>query len=157
MDMTRLAPWLTVVQGQEGHQHAVLSDGRRRIRIDVTSGRLAPERSMRLRFRLDGLISAEAGVLPMRRLLLLYKHRRFGRMLYPRDPALDRGITLLRVHDALAAGATHREIANVLFGQDNVDRGWDHTSDSLRSRIRRYTRQARSMAGGEFRRLMGGG
>lgn len=112
---------------------------------------------MRLRFRLDGLASAEAGVLPMRRLLLLYKHRRFGRMLYPKDPALGRGITLLRVHDALASGATQREIAVVLLGRDNVDRDWEHPSDSQRSRIRRLTRQARSMAEGGFRRLLGGG
>ncbi|WP_134094112.1 DUF2285 domain-containing protein [Novosphingobium sp. PhB55] len=157
MDMKRLAPWLTLVPGQAGRQHAVLSDGGRRIRIDVTPGRWTAERAMRLRFHFDSLASAEAGILPMRRLILLYRHQRFGRMLYPRDPALRRGIVLLRVHDALAAGATHRDIAISLLGHGNADLDWNHPSDSLRSRIRRLTRQARAMAGGGFRRLMGGG
>ncbi|WP_443020042.1 DNA -binding domain-containing protein [Sphingobium sp. Cam5-1] len=107
-----------------------------------------------LHYRLNGLGSAEAGILPLRRLLHLYRHRHFARTLFPHDPWVDRGIRLLRVHDALADGASQREIGAVLFGEARVTEDWNDRSDSLRSRIRRLVREAKALAQGGYRDLM---
>ncbi|TYC98010.1 DUF2285 domain-containing protein [Novosphingobium sp. BW1] len=154
LDLERVAAWLTVVTDPDGYDHAVLSDGRHHIRLDAAHGRLAGETLVHLHYRLHGLSSAEAGLLPLRRLLHLQHHRRFARSLYPRDPWIERGIQLLRVHDALADGATQREIGAVLFGEARVAEDWNDRSDSLRSRIRRLVREAKTLALGGYRDLM---
>jgi hypothetical protein len=61
---------------------------------------------------------------------------------------------MLRVHDALAAGASQREIASVLFGAERVEADWLGTSESLRSRVKRLVRDARAMARGGYRSLL---
>lgn len=154
LDLERIASWLTVVTDPDGYDHAVLSDGRHHIRLDVAQGRLAGETLVHLHYRLHGLGSAEAGILPLRRLLHFQHHRRFARSLFLRDPWIERGIQLLRVHDALADGASQREIGAVLFGEARVAEDWNDRSDSLRSRIRRLVREAKALAQGGYRELM---
>jgi hypothetical protein len=152
--LDRLAPWLAVAAGPDGREHVVLSDGWRHIRLDIEEGRLTGHEAVLLHYRLRGLASAESRLLPLRRLLSLCRHRRFARSLFPRDPHIDHGIEVLRVHDALRDGASQREIAAILFGADRVGRDWNGASDSLRSRVRRLVREARAMACGGYRQLM---
>lgn len=135
-------------------EHAVLSDGSHHIRLDVVSGCLSRQSAVRLRFVLDGLEQADACVLAVQRLLALHRHGRFGKMHYPRDPAIARGIVLLRAHDAFSDGASHRDFACSLVGAEIAEQDWNDPSDSLRSRIRRLARQARAMARGGYKDLM---
>ena len=137
-----------------GREHAVLSDGWRHIRLDIEEGSLAGQEAVLLYYRMRGLVSAEARLQPLRRFLDLCRHRRFARSLFPRDPRIDRGIAMLRVHDAIAQGASQREIGAALFGDERVRRDWSDDSDSLRSRVRRLVRDAHSMARGVYRQLM---
>ena len=137
-----------------GREHAVLSDGWRHIRLDIEEGSLAGQEAVLLYYRMRGLVSAEARLQPLRRFLDLCRHRRFARSLFPRDPRIDRGIAMLRVHDAIAQGASQREIGAALFGDERVRRDWSDDSDSLRSRVRRLVRDAHSMARGGYRQLM---
>lgn len=95
--------------------------------------------------------------MPLRRLAALCRTGRFLPALFPRDPQLDRLIQILRVHDALAAGASQRDIAIHFFGNERIPRDWRVASDSLRSRVRRLIREARRMAGGGYRLLLGRG
>lgn len=132
----------------------MFSDGMHHLRLDIVSGTLRDEAAVRLRFCLDGMETAGAGTLSLQRLVLLHRHQRFGRMLYPRDPAIARGAMLLRVHDALANGATHRDLASCLAGRETAQRDWSASSDSLRSRVRRLVRQARAMAAGGYKELL---
>ncbi|TCU51832.1 hypothetical protein EDF58_1185 [Novosphingobium sp. PhB57] len=154
LDIGRICSWLTIVPAHTGVEHAVLSDGSHHIRLDVVAGSLRESRAVRLRILVDGMEKAEYGVLSLQRLLALHRHRRFGKMLYPRDPAIARGIVLLRTHDALEDGASHRDLACALVGPTVVDADWNDPSDSLRSRVRRLTRQARAMALGGYRGLL---
>lgn len=156
LQLASLATWLTVVPDQEGLEHAVISDGRNRIRLDLASGHLTGNRAVQLRFHFENLAAAQAGVEPLQRLLALIRHHRFVRTLFPHDPMIARGLMVLRVHDALGAGASQREIAAVLFGEGRVENEWDGRSDSLRSRVRRLAREARNMAAGGYRSLLGG-
>lgn len=150
----RIAPWLTIAVDDWGREHAVLSDGWHHVRLDIEEGRLEGQEAVLLQYWLHGLASAEARLLPLRRFLNLCRHRRFARSLFPRDPWIDRGIDMLRVHDAIRQGASQREIGAILFGDQRVARDWNDVSDSLRSRVRRLVREARAMAHGGYRQLM---
>lgn len=149
-----LAPWLTVMHGDNGMEHAVLSDGWHHIRIDIVEGSLAAGAPVVLHYRLSGIATAEDKILPLRRFLHLCRHHRFASSLFPRDSQAERQLLMLRVHDGLAAGASQREIAVALYGPDQVGRGWEGSSDAIRSRIRRLVAEARAMAKGGYRRLL---
>lgn len=147
----------TLAVDPSGHEHAVLSDGFRHVRIDVTEGSLVSGRPVLLQYAVTGLVgvATEARLMPLRRLAALCRTGRFLPGLFPRDPRLDRLIEILRVHDALAAGASQRDIALHFFGSERIPRDWRAASDSLRSRVRRLIRNARRMASGGYRKLLG--
>lgn len=149
-----LSPWLTVVGGADGREHAVISDGCHHLRLDVEAGRLTGEEAVMLEYLLHGVRSAEPRLLTLRRLLGLCRHRRFARALFPPDPRMPRLIAMLRVGDALAAGASQRDIAAELFGEEAMALDWNGRSDALRSRVRRLVREARKMAAGGYRQLL---
>lgn len=153
IDADRLRPWLAVAV-DPGGEHAVLSDGWRHIRIDIVRGSLTAGQSVILHYRLSGVASIQPKLLSLRQLIELARHGRFAHSFFPDDARAVRQLLALRVHDAISAGASQREIAAVLFGADAADA--DARSDSLRSRVRRLVREARRMAGGGWRVLMRG-
>ncbi len=154
LDVARLAPWLSIVVDGEGREHAVLSDGWRHVRVDVEAGSLAGGGLVLLEYRLAGLESAILSASALRRFLQLAIHGRFGASRFPREPRMARWVSLLRVSDALRAGASQREIGRALFGDERVEQDWQGPSDSLRSRVRRLVRDARAMARGGYRVLL---
>ena len=154
LDVTRLVPWLAIATDSDGREHAVLSDGWRHIRIDVEAGSLVGSGQVLLEYRLTGIAGAQSATLALRRFLQLALHHRFAASLFPRDPRMARWLTLLRVSDALRAGASQREIGRVLFGDARVDLDWNERSESLRSRVRRLVGDARAMARGGYRFLL---
>lgn len=153
IDLDRLAAWLTVAPDQHGHEHAAISNGWQRIRLDVEAGTLRAGGPVLFIYRLVGMASAAPRILPLRRLLALARHGRFATSLFPADPRIARWLDILRVADALADGASQREIAAALFGQERAVNEWSHEA-SLRSRVRRLVREAREMARGGWRQLM---
>lgn len=153
-DPAAMAPWLTVVMGGDGREHVVLSDGWHRIRIDLLAGTVTAGHPVVFDFQLRGIAGVVAKLPPLARLVALCRRRRFVQSLFPEDRRIARWIDLLRVHDALAAGASQREIAAALYGAERVAREWAGRSDSLRSRVRRMVRDARAMAAGGYRSLL---
>jgi len=149
-----LAPWLTVVVGADGREHAVISDGRHHLRLDVEAGRLSHEEAVVLEYTLRGIGSAEPRLVTLRRLLGVCRQRRFIGTLFAPDPRVPRLVATLQVADALADGASHREIGTALFGADAMARHWNGRSDALRSRIRRLVREACASAAGGYRQLL---
>lgn len=151
IDAALLSPWLSAAVDEAGVEHVVLSDGWQHIRLDIEHGSLLAGSPVVLHYRLAGLIEAEPKLLPLQQLVALVRHRRFLRTLIAPDIRMTRHLLALRVHDALAAGASQREIAEVLFGSvaDLGDR-----TDSLRSRVRRLARESRRLASGGWRTLM---
>lgn len=154
VDLDRLAPWLTVVEGRDAREHAVLSDGWRRIRVDVEAGTLRAGGTVILAYRLRGLCSAESRLLPLRRLATLCRVGRFAATLYPPDRRMRRWIEFLRVADAQASGASYQDIACTLFGEARTRRDWHAPGRSLHSQVRRLVAGARAMAAGGYRDLL---
>lgn len=151
-----LEPWLTVVGGNGGREHAVFSDGWRRIRLDVHGGSLAAGGVVHLHYPLQGICSLEPKLLPLRRLVAFCRSQRFAATLFPPDRRLPRWIDTLRVADARADGASYREIAIALFGEERTRADWTEGGRSLHSRVRRLVASARAMASGGYRDLLRG-
>lgn len=154
IEFDKLRPWLDLTVDAYGREHAVLSDGWNRIRLDVEAGSIATGEPVLLHYRLQGVNSLVPKILPLRRLLDVSLNRRFAAFLFPVEPRTARWLTLLRVHDALIDGASQREIGEALFGEQRIDEAWNGPSDSLRSRVRRLVRDARAMARGEYKFLL---
>ncbi|MCC2977136.1 DUF2285 domain-containing protein [Sphingomonas sp. PL-96] len=154
IDLDRLAPWLTVVAGAECQEHAVLTNGWQRIRIDVESGSLMAGGPVLLRYQLQGVATAEPRLLPLRRLMALCRSGRFASTLFPHDPRTGRWVECLRVADARAGGASYRDIALALFGDARVASEWHAGGRSLHSRVRRLAKAAGDLAAGGYRNLL---
>ncbi|MET3763136.1 DUF2285 domain-containing protein [Sphingomonas sp. UYEF23] len=150
----RLRPWLSVATDRDGREHAVLSDGLHHIRLDCDGGSLAGSRPIQLHYLIRGTVSAEPVVLPLRRFLHLHRYQRFSPKLFPADARVERWLTVLRIHDAARAGASHRDIAEIVFGQDRVPPGRAWKSEALNARVDRLAREARRMAAGAYRLLL---
>lgn len=153
-DPERLARWLHVVVDAGGREHAVMSDGTRRIRLDVEVGSLRDRHPVRLHYRLSGVATVAPKLLSLRRLISLVQRNRFPRSLFPADRRVRRFVEVLRVHDALDQGASQREIGLILFGGDRREMSWPGPGDSVRSRVRRLVSDARAMAQGGYRSLL---
>lgn len=152
-DLRALAVTAVVAVAPDGREHVVLTDGYRRLRMDIISGSVL-DGPVCLQYQLQGLRLLDAQLLTLRRLIALVRTGRFAKTLFPPDLYAGRIADALRTHDALAVGASQREIATQLFGADMVDRGWSGSSDFLKSRIRRLVRLARQMAAGDYCHLM---
>ncbi|BBE35256.1 DNA -binding domain-containing protein [Sphingosinicella microcystinivorans] len=142
LDLRRFAPLASHVADAAG-EHVLLSDGLRSIRLDVVCGSLVNGPAMPS-WRIDGLRSAGLQLHALRQLAALARHGRFARSLHPPQRRAHRWIAMLRVHDAIAAGATHREIVAGLFGIDVSAPGWRITAGPWRLRVQHLAATARA-------------
>ncbi|HZV09442.1 MAG TPA: DUF2285 domain-containing protein [Novosphingobium sp.] len=143
-DLSPLLPLATCHRDARGREHWLFSDGWHHIRLDLVAGTLTAA-PVELHYRLVGLLCAEP---PLRALDRLIGMVRGGRLLasqFPAEQRASRWAQILRVHDALVAGATHRQIADVLFDLHDVRR-WRITAPSWRNRVQRLTEAARRAA-----------
>lgn len=153
-DLRRFESLSSLVTARDGREHLLISDGLRAIRIDVLRGSLR-DGPATLHYRLAGLEDAEAPLLALRRLLALWRTGRFSPALHPAAARAGRRVLMLRAHDALASGATQREIAaELLSGEAKADR-WRLSAPSVRSQVQRLARGAGIMAAGGYVALLG--
>lgn len=155
IDPAEWSDFLTVGQCARECQPVLLSDGLRRIRLDIVEGSLTMPPPLRPFFHIEGVSSARGPLRALNRFLDFLSHRRLRPALYPAEPRLARWLLLLRVQDALREGASHRDIGIGLFGADRIAIQWDGPTDALRSRVRRLVRDAQHMADGGYRELLG--
>jgi hypothetical protein len=152
-DPARLWPLMTIVAHPGGHEYVALSDGHRRIRLDVIRGTLR-DGPVHLRYKLAGLTELEAKILTLRRLLALYGLGRFARYLHPSDRFAPRWVAALRAYDAVGQGASQRDIAMTLYGDRSTALGRENGSDFLRLRVQRLVRMGRYMVAGGYLTLL---
>lgn len=152
-ELARLREDSRLVLSTCGEEHLLISDGLRALRLDLLSGSLT-EGPVRLRYRLSGLASAERPVLTLRRLLALCRSGRFSKALHPVEARAGRFVLTLRAGDAIASGATQREIAAELLSAEAGEARWRVSTPTLRSRAQRLVRNARAMAAGGYMSLL---
>ncbi len=124
-------------------EHFLFSDGLRSIRIDLEFGPMMAA-SEAPRWRIAGLASIEPQLLALRQLSALHRHGKFARSLHPAQRRGPRWTQMLRVHDALAQGASYREIVAVLFGVDVTGARWRAEAGTWRLRAQRLAAGAAS-------------
>lgn len=154
LDLERLKRLVTLVGGDSGSEHLLLSDGRSTIRIDIDAGTVREGPSL-LVYRLSGLTGLKEPLLVLRQLLALWRAGEFSPGLHPRERRAARWILILRAHDALVARMGQREIAGRLLGPEAAERRWRLEAPSLRSRVQRLVREARRMAAGGYLSFLG--
>ena len=151
-DLARFARLATLVRGAT-REHLLLSDGLRALRLDAPAGTFTAEPAA-LRYRVDGIDSAAPVLLALRRFLLLCRSGGFSRSLHRPEARARRWTLMLRASDAVAAGASQREIAEVLLGRVAGGAGWRSRDPSLRTQAQRLVRAARDYAAGRYLELL---
>lgn len=155
-DIRRLAPLATVLRPSDGREFLLFSDGCHHLQLDIVDGSLLAG-PVRLRYALSGLRHIEAKTLTLRRLALLYRLGRFPRGLFPSEPRVHRWVLTLRAYEGRMAGASDRDIAEVLFGRNVVRDDWCGGTGYLRLRVQRLLRRADGLVNGGYRDLLPGG
>jgi len=155
LDLAPLRQFTTLASGAGGYQYIALSDGWRRLRLDVVDGAVADDGWTRFDFCLSGFCGLEPRLRTLRRLADLKRAGHFVEDRYPVAAGLPRRLEALQVADALRDGASYRDIAIALFGQARVRADWRTRSDYLLSRVRRRAAEARRMLAGGYRALLG--
>lgn len=124
----------------------VRADGRCHLLLELPAG------TIQLDLRVTGDGGASAGIRPSIDLARpvdrqFHSARRLAALLkgepepVPREPGLPRLVAALRVGDALAAGASQRDIGLGIFGDE-----WPGDGEHLKSRVRRMIPFSRALA-----------
>lgn len=153
-DLGRLARFATIALTPDGCEHLALSDGMQRLRLDIVRGsvRAGP---VVLGYALSGIATLGPVLTTLRRLSRLYRRGGFAPPSSPQMATHARLVLALRAYDGLRSGASHRDVAEVLYGVERVEAELNGGSDSLKSRVRRLAKLTRSMASGGWRDLLG--
>ena len=154
VDLDRLRSLATLARGDTGREYIALSDGWRRLRLDVIAGSIAGSNWVRFDYGLSGFVDLELRLETLRRLARLRRDGGFDHKCYPVPPGLARRIEALQVADGLSAGASYRDVALALFGEARVRTDWRTRSDYLLSRVRRRAAEAAKMLAGGYRLLL---
>lgn len=153
LDLRRLPCTVSVCRCGVEREEVVAADGPRCLRMEVVSGSLL-EGPVRLHHHLSGFEELEASIMTLRRLSALHRLGRFPPSLFPPERRGRRWAMALQAHDAASAGASHKEIARVLFGPERVETDWRRGGD-LRMRVQRLVRTADRFIAG-YRDLLRG-
>lgn len=151
-DIGRLQHFATIVDDGDGSEHLLLSDGRRSLRIDLV-GSLCAGQAL-LEYCLAGFTRLTGPLLVLRQLLALLRDGDFSPALHRPETRAARWILALRAHDGMTAGATQREIAEVLLSADAAAPRWRVHAPTVRSAVQRLLREAKRMEAGGYLALL---
>ena len=110
---------------------------------------------MRLDYRIAGCAIARLQADTLVRFIALARTGRIVRRLFARELRAPRWALILRTYDALAAGASQRDIAEHVLGLDCSPR-WRIEAAPMRQRVQRLCDAARLYAGAEPRGWLDG-
>lgn len=152
-DIRHFRDLATVLRCPDGHELLLFSDGNHRIQLDITLGSVL-DGPVRFRYELSGFKHIETKILTLRCFLLLRRLGRFPLGLFTPERRARRWIIALQAYDGVQSGASQREIAAALFGENIVQDDWHGRSDYLRLRVQRAIRHGRSLVNGGYRSLL---
>lgn len=152
-DLRRWRQHSTLVVGPAEREHLLLSGYGQRLRLDVVAGTVR-EGAVDLRYLFTPDSDTEPAITTLRRFLCMLRTGNVPALPTDRGLATRRSIDAVRVHDALATGASIRDIAILLFGADRVRSEWHAPGEALKSQCRRLIAHARHMADGGYKALL---
>lgn len=152
-DLGKVARLLSSHPDPGGGERLLLSDGWRTIRLDLTAGS-ASSGPTTWRFALAG-----PPFLPQLAALhhfdALMREGRFVQGHHPPVPRARRLLMVMRTADALAVGASQREIAAELIHIEALESSWREKRPDLRLQAQRLVRDARAQLAGGYRAFLG--
>jgi hypothetical protein len=151
LDLASLGVAVQFVVVAGSGERVIIGRGLHRLALEVRSGTLTGG-PVRLRYALEGFDRLSHPLATLQALVALRRLRRMPVGLFARERRAARWILHLRVLDALNAGATQREIGEILFPA--AGGRWRGRSDFLRLRVQRLVRNARSLSAGGYRELL---
>lgn len=154
IDVAAFGPLASVVVTDDGRERLSLSDRRHRLQLELRSGSFL-NGPVILRYDIQGLRTLRAKADALIRLRQVRAGKRLPHGPAPPPFAAKRLVTVLRAFDGVQAGASQRQIAEVLWGEAAVERNWDGASDCLRSQMQRLIRTGKQLVDGGYRRLLG--
>lgn len=144
---------LTILPGPGGIEHCLFMKAGALLRFDLSGGSVLRGPFVP-RFNLVGRSAARW--LPLvEKFLEIARTGKAPPTTSPRHWARRR-ILELRARDALACGATHRDLAAVLVDEDALDPSWRVGLASVRSKAQRLAKAARQMEAGGWTALLAG-
>lgn len=145
LDLTGLGLLTSVISTADPSvRHLLVSDGLRSVRVDIRGAESLLQPIVPI-WRIEGLHDIAAQLTALAQLSAFVRTGRFSRALHRPERRARRWIDVLRVHDALACGALHREIVAGLFEIDVSESYWRAgRGDSLRLRVHRLAAAARA-------------
>ena len=142
-----------LVMDAHGRELLLLTDNAGQIQLEIADGTVG-EGPVRLHYQLNGFHSIDAKLRTLVRLSAFQRLGRFPKSLFPPETAASKWVKALQAYDGMAAGASHREIASVLFGERLVQEEWNGRSDFLRLRVQRLLHYGRKMVNGGYKHLL---
>ena len=143
LEFARLRSCATLIPVGKARWCILLSDGLRSVRVDLFAS--APlSMPMTLTWHIPGVYDVRARLTALAQFAALARLGRFSRSLHPPERRSRRWIAMLRAHDALASGATNREIVAELFGVATAGPHWRLAAASWRLRAQRLASGARA-------------
>lgn len=152
-DLRRWGAAATLVIGSQGEESLLLRDGGPGLRIDIVCGSLL-NGPVTLLHDFGWVHDVEPAIVALRRYLHLCRTGELPTLRRATNQATRRLIEALRVHDALAGGASIRDVGVVLFGIDRIQAEWPGRGEALKSHCRRLIALSRLMASGGYRTLL---
>ena len=136
----------------DGRHHLVLTHGNRSVEV-VCEGLDLLGSGITLRFQIDGLsqLNARMSVLETLRAITQERPSRFQSRPRPQILRLRDGLIAL---DGSLAGASYREIAEVIHGKETTREAWRSASRSLKDKLRRDVKRGRVLMEGGYRKLL---
>lgn len=139
-----------------GQEWLLLSDGVGEVQLEVTEGTLGAG-PVALHFEVTGFRRLCPKLRTLTRLEALHRLGRFPRSLFPVEAGAGKWARALQAYDGMVAGASQREIAVALMGEEFVREEWNGRSDFLRARVQRLLQYGRKMVNGGYRTILGKG
>lgn len=152
-EWSRFARHTRALRDTAGNEWGVLGDERGSLQLEVTEGTLM-EGPVRLHFDIAGFHALAPKVRTLARLEAWQRTGRFPKTLFPMERNGRKWLKALQAYDGQAAGASQREIAEVLEGTRTVREEWNGRSDFLRARVQRLLKYARHMVDGGYRKIL---
>lgn len=152
-DLARLPYPAVVLQVPGRGEYVLIAEGSRCIRMKICSGTVLSG-PVSLEFLVAGDHAFEVRILSLRRLAAFHRLGRFPRSLFPPERRARRWARALQAWDGRKAGASHREIASVLYGHKAVRHDWYGPSDYQRTHVRRLLQTADGLIRGGWRKLL---
>ncbi|WP_246674623.1 DUF2285 domain-containing protein [Mesorhizobium sp. B4-1-3] len=144
---------MSILLSGDAHQHVLFEDEAKALQLAVSGASLLEPARLT-----STILWAPADVKrSLTGIACLNGLRSSGRLadrFFPPEPRGPRLRSVLRAFDGFVAGASHREIGVVLFGQARVDHDWADPRDHLRDTVRRAIGRGRLLVNGGYRQFM---